>query len=39
MLDIVITHYTEPWSVCRPLFETLDAQRGVDWDQIRGPRF
>ena len=35
MLDIVITHYTEPWGVCRPLFETLDAQRGVDWDQIR----
>ena len=35
MLDIVITHYTEPWSVCRPLFETLDAQRGVDWDEIR----
>ena len=35
MLDIVITHYKEPWEVCRPLFETLDAQRGVDWDQIR----
>ena len=34
MLDIVITHYQEPWSVCRRLFETLDAQRGVDWDQI-----
>ena len=35
MLDIIITHYTEPWEVCRPLFETLDAQRGVDWEQIR----
>ena len=35
MLDIVITHYTEPWSVCRRLLETLDAQRGVDWNEIR----
>ena len=34
MLDIVITHYTEPWEVCRRLLETLDAQRGVDWNQI-----
>ena len=35
MLDIIITHYTEPWEVCRSLFETLDAQRGVDWQEIR----
>lgn len=35
MLDIVITHYTEPWEVCRRLLETLDAQRGVDWEQVR----
>ena len=34
MLDIVITHYTEPWEVCRRLLETLDAQRGVDWSEI-----
>ena len=34
MLDIVITHYKEPWDVCRGLFETLDAQRGVNWDEI-----
>ena len=34
MLDIVITHYTEPWSVCRRQFEMLDAQLGVDWNQI-----
>jgi len=34
MLDIVITHYREPWSVCKRLFETLDAQRGVDWNEI-----
>ena len=35
MLDIVITHYQEPWNVCKRIFQTLDAQRGVDWDQIR----
>lgn len=35
MLDIVITHYQEPWRVCKRLFQTLDAQRGVDWDQVR----
>ena len=35
MLDIVITHYDEPWEVCKRLFQTLDAQRGVDWSEIR----
>ena len=35
MLDIVITHYDEPWEVCKRLFQTLDAQRGVDWSDIR----
>lgn len=35
MLDIIITHYTEPWEVCRRLLETLDAQRGVDWSEVR----
>lgn len=34
MLDIVITHYKEPWDACRRIFETLDAQRGVNWDEI-----
>lgn len=34
MLDIVITHYKEPWSVCKRIFQTLDAQLGVDWNQI-----
>jgi len=35
MLDIIITHYTEPWEVCRKQFWMLDMQRGVDWSQIR----
>ena len=35
MLDIVITHYKEPWEVCRKLFLTLDLQRCVKWSDIR----
>ena len=35
MLDIVITHYREPWEVCRKLFLSLDLQRGIDWKEIR----
>ena len=35
MLDIVITHYKEPWEVCRKQFLMLDMQRRVDWSQIR----
>ena len=35
LLDLYITHWTEPWSVCRPGFEILRNQRCVDWDRIR----
>lgn len=35
MLDIIITHYREPWEVCRKMFWMLDVQRCVDWSQIR----
>ena len=35
MLDIVITHYTEPWEICRKQFWMLAMQRGVDWREIR----
>ena len=35
MLDIVITHYQEPWEVCKKQFWMLDMQRRVDWSQIR----
>lgn len=34
MLDIVITHYKEPWEICKKLFQTLDLQRRVDWKEI-----
>ena len=35
MLDIIITHYREPWEVCRKQFLMLDLQRRVYWSQIR----
>ena len=35
MLDIIITHYREPWEVCRKLFQTLDLQRRIRWEEIR----
>ena len=35
MLDIVITHYKEPWEICRKQFIMLDMQRRVDWKDIR----
>lgn len=35
MLDIIITHYQEPWEICRKMFLTLDMQRKVDWREIR----
>lgn len=34
MLDIVITHYKEPWEICKKLFQTLELQRRVDWKEI-----
>ena len=33
--DLYITHWTEPWEVCRPGFELLKNQRCVDWSQVR----
>lgn len=35
MLDIIITHYNEPWWVCKKLFVMLDMQRIVNWDEIK----
>ena len=34
-LDIVVTHYREPWEICRYLFDSIALQRGVPLDQIR----
>lgn len=34
LLDIVVTHYNEPWNVCKPFFDMLSLQRNVDFSQI-----
>jgi len=34
MLDIIITHYKEPWEVCKKMFWMLEMQRKVDWNEI-----
>lgn len=34
-LDIIVTHYKEPWSDGAKLFNMLDLQRGIDFNQIR----
>ena len=35
LLDLFITHWTEPWEVGRKGFDLLKNQRCVDWGQIR----
>ena len=35
MLDIVITHYKEPWETGAPLFRMIALQRGIDFKDIR----
>ena len=35
VLDIVITHYKEPWETGRKLFWMLDLQRCIDFGKIR----
>lgn len=33
-LDIIVPHYHEPWSLCKPLFDSIAIQCGVDWENI-----
>ena len=35
LLDLFITHWTEPWAVGKKAFEMLSCQRKMDWSQIR----
>ena len=35
LLDLIITHWTEPWEIVRKGFMMLSLQRGVDWDKIK----
>lgn len=35
MLDIIMPHYDEPWSVGKPFFDMLAIQKCVNFDEIR----
>lgn len=33
-LDIIITHYKEPWSIGKPMFDMLALQRNINFDDL-----
>ena len=35
MLDIIVTHYKEPFDVGKPLFDILSLQHGIGFDRFR----
>lgn len=35
LLDLFITHWTEPWEIGEKGFQILRMQRGVDWEKVR----
>ena len=34
-LTIVVTHYKEPWETCKFLFDSIEIQHGVDFNDFR----
>ena len=34
-LDILMPHYKEPWELVEPFFDSLKAQRAIDFDDVR----
>ena len=35
MLEIIMPHYKEDWSIVRPYFDMLACQKGIDFSQLR----
>lgn len=35
LLDIIVTHYNEPWEIVRPFFDMLNAQRSIDFNRFK----
>lgn len=33
-LTLIIPHYHEPWETLRYLFDTINCQKGIDWEEI-----
>ena len=34
LIDIIVTHYNEPWDVCKGFFDMLSHQRVADMDKV-----
>lgn len=34
LLDIIVPHYNEAWSVVKPFFDVLDSQKGIDFNDF-----
>jgi len=34
-LELIITHWREPWAICEKMFQMLDVQRGMTRDECR----
>ena len=35
VLDIIVTHYKEPWEITRPFFDVLCSQKGIDFSKFK----
>lgn len=35
LLDLIVTHYNEPWDTGKKFFDMLNLQRGIDPDDVR----
>lgn len=33
-LELIVTHYKEPWEVCKPLFDSIKLQQCIDFSQL-----
>ena len=34
-LTIIVTHYKEPWDTCKFLFDSIEMQHGIDFDEFK----
>ena len=34
MLDLVLTHHDEPWDIVKPMFDSIQLQRGVNFKKV-----
>ena len=34
-LTLVVLHYKEPWEICKPLFDSIELQHGINFDDFK----